>query len=269
MKKKGTPKSTNRYIQSLATTDEFLQNLFTILEKTGRLNNTIIIGSGDHGEEPFKKGFYTRLRALNSNILHPLSYIYYPQQLMPDPSIAIRLRSNTQKLMHTTDLHKTIHGIISRTFATKVEEGGHEVLPLGSAPRGCITGMDLAKVDVPENRVVISWNLFSSKKGGKMFKGRYWALSTKEVSLYHRKHGQKNPTLHQGKNNAYVLKYGDCNRDTSRKNFLCQASLNEEYKEYFRGVIQWIKNTPFYDEDVKTSKLVEFFGNMVGWKETS
>merc|ERR1712194_355560 len=118
-----------------------------------------------------KKGFYTRLRALNSNILHPLSYIYYPQQLMPDPSIAIRLRSNTQKLMHTTWVHKTIHGIISRTFATKVEEGGHEVLPLGSAPRGCITGMDLAKVDVPENRVVISWNLFSSKKRGEDVQG--------------------------------------------------------------------------------------------------
>jgi len=261
MKQKDAPAGTKRYYQSLATTDEFFRGLFDILEKTGRLQNTIIVGSGDHGDEPFKKGFYTRLKALNSNILQPASYIYYPRQLMPDPSMADRLRSNTQKLMHTTDLYQTLQGVLRRTFAP-VGAGGAPPLPTDR----CITGVDLAEVDVPEDRVVISWNFYSSKKGGSMFKGTYWALSTKELSLYHRKQGKK--VIHQGTNSVYVLKYGECTRDTSPKNW-CQASVTEEYKEYFRDAIQWIKTAPFYDEGVKTSKLVEYFSKKVGWKATA
>jgi len=97
---------------------------------------------------------------------------------------------------------------------------------------------------------------------------RFWALSTKERSLYHRKHSQALRVLKQGKNNAYVLEYGDCVRDTSPGN-LCQAKLNEESRAYFRNAIQWIKDTAMYEEDVKQSELVEFFEKMVGWKETA
>ena len=261
MEQKGAPKSTSRYYQSLATTDEFFLGLFEILEKTDYLKNTIIVGSGDHGEEPFKKAFYARLRAYNSNILQTASYIYYPKHLMPDPSMAVQLRSNTQKMVHTTDFYQTLQGIIRRTFTKEGEQD------LNVAPTGCITGVDLAEVNIPEDRVVISWNLYSGRVSGS-FKGDYWALSTKKASLYHRKQEKRLPQLKQGKNNEYVLEYGVCTRDTSRSN-LCQTSLTAEYMDYFRGAIQWIKDTPLYDEGVKTSQLVEFFGDMVGWKEAT
>ena len=270
MKEEGAPTSTKPYYQSLATTDEFFRGLFEILEKTGRLQNTIIVGSGDHGEEPFKnKGLWPRLRAFNSNILHSASYTYYPKELMPDSSMADRLRSNTQKLIHTTDLYQTIQGVIQRSFAPDGAGGGNAFLPMffNLIPSGCITGVDLAEVDIPEDRVVISWNFHSSKGGTKFYKGDYWALSTKDLSLYHRK--QKMKFMHQGKNSVYVLKYGNCTRDTSPSDIWCQASVTEEYKEYFRGAIQWIKHTPMYDEGFKTSKLVKYFSKKVGWKETA
>ena len=42
---------TPRLDDSLATTDEFLEGVFDILNKTGNLHNTIIFGSSDHGDD--------------------------------------------------------------------------------------------------------------------------------------------------------------------------------------------------------------------------
>lgn len=41
---KKTPAQPHRYYNSLQTMDEFLKNLFGVLNRTGRLENTIIIG---------------------------------------------------------------------------------------------------------------------------------------------------------------------------------------------------------------------------------
>ena len=112
----GASKNDHRYYQSLGTTNEFLRSLFEILDKTGRLRNTIIVGSGNFGDEPFKAKFAGH-EALSSNILQPLSYIYYPRHLLPDPGAAARLRGNTQRLMHTLDLYPTIQGILRHAVA--------------------------------------------------------------------------------------------------------------------------------------------------------
>ena len=119
----------------------------------------------------------------------------------------------------------------------------------------------MAVVDVPEDRAVLSLNQYS---GRSKYAGRYWALSTKELSLYHRKHKRPYPKLKQGKNDAYVLNYGNCTPSN-----LCQSAVTEEHKEYFRGVIESIKNSPMYDKGVMTSELVAFFVTLVGWKETA
>ena len=260
-RKKGAPKSSHRYFQSLYTTDEFLRGLFDILEKAGRLQNTIVVGSGNFGDEPFKAKFASP-QALSSNILQPLSYIYYPQHLLPDSDAAARLRGNTQRVMHTLDLHPTIRGVLHRVVAAN----GGEYVPPHITPGGCITGLDLTAVNVPEDRVVLSWNLFSAQNVPWSKKRQLWALSTQELTLYHRLHKKPHPQLQQGTDDAYVLHYGECLRNTSSAN-LCQTPLTEEYSEYFRNAIQWIKDTPLYDEGVKTSHLVEFFGKMVNWKE--
>jgi len=54
MRDKNKEQASHRYFDSLKTTDDFLKGLFDILARTGRLENTIIVGSGDHGEDPFK-----------------------------------------------------------------------------------------------------------------------------------------------------------------------------------------------------------------------
>lgn len=136
----------------MQTTDQIFRRLFKALEKTGHLKDTIVIGSGDHGEDPFK-GAYVRVGSLDSNILHTLSYIYYPKQLMRDSSVAERLRRNTQKLTSIVDIFPTIQGILNG--------GKYDILQ--NTHEGCITGVDLTSTEISDERVTASINLASSR----------------------------------------------------------------------------------------------------------
>lgn len=234
------------------------KQVFEILDKTGHLNDTIIIGSGDHGEDPFKDS-YVRVASLNSNVLHTLSYIYYPKHLMSDPLVAERLRRNTQKITHITDIYPTIQGIINGA-------GKYDILQ--HTPDGCITGVDLTSVDLTYDRVTMTINLASRQsvlrtRNNVPWQAKLWALSTTdtkghELSLYYRKHKYPHPRLEQGEDNYYILKYGECTRNISQSN-LCMEDLNDEYKEIFKSSIQWLKETPHYHAGVKNSELVEKF----------
>ena len=137
----------------MLTLDEFIKGIFDILERTGRLDNTIIVGLGDHGEDPFKKA-YVRLGALNSNLLHAGSYIYYPSSIMPDRSVGEVLRHNTQKMTYTQDMYPTIQSILNGSGRNNVDH-----LYKDYFHDGCITGVDLTTVEIPDDRVVISWNV--------------------------------------------------------------------------------------------------------------
>lgn len=219
--------SSNRYFDALKTVDLTLKGLFEILDKTNHLHDTIIIGSGDHGEDPFKDE-YVRVGSLNSNVLQTLSYIYYPKNLMSDPTAADRLRKNTQKMTHILDMYPTILGIVN---------DGHYNMLLHT-PDDCITGLDLT-ADIPDDRVTFSINLGSSQvqpgraKDNIPWQAQLWALSTmdpngRELSLYYRRHKFDHPALKQGKDNLYI---------------------------------QWLKNSPLYHAGIKNSKVVETFAN--------
>jgi hypothetical protein len=208
------------------------------------------VGSGDHGEDPFK-GFYVRLGAYDSLVLHVTSYMYYPRALMRDPAVANRLRHNTQELVHTIDLYPTIKSAFW---------GGYDYLT--QAKQGCIMGVDLTAVDVPRDCAVLHMNLRSSQIAGGKSKGEFWAVSTRDLALYHRKAKNDHPRLEQGKDNYYVLEYGECEASTSSKK-LCMHIPKEEDLEYFWGTIDWIKRTLLLGEGVKTSKLVNMFAEKV------
>ena len=137
----------------MLTLDEFIKGIFDILERTGRLDNTIIVGLGDHGEDPFKKA-YVRLGALNSNLLHAGSYIYYPSSIMPNQSVGEVLCHNTQKMTYTQDMYPTIQSILNGSGRNNVDH-----LYKDYFHDGCITGVDLTTVEIPDDRVVISWNV--------------------------------------------------------------------------------------------------------------
>ena len=254
----------HRYYDSLLTVDQFLQTLFEILEKTGRIEDTIIVGSGDHGEDPFWPDCI-RLSALTSNVLHTGSYIYYPSNLMPDQSVGESLRHNTRRMTYTMDLYPTILSIIN--------EGNADYLYRDHFHEGCITGVDLTSVSIPDDRVTIHWNRYSQlvrSRNSNEVKIRFWALSTKdssgrELSLYHRLHTSPKPTLKQGRDNFYTLH--QCSTDTMNTDpDMCMAEVTGKDKDIFRDAISWIKNgggVSFFNDGVKDSELVEFFSDMV------
>ena len=228
---------TPRLDDSLATTDEFLEGIFDILNKTGNLHNTIIVGSSDHGDDIIAT--YVRLSAFNSNVLHAASYIYYPKQLMPDSRIADQLRMNTRQLTSTLDFFPTILGILGYDFL--------------AGAQGCITGVDLATVDIPDNRTVISWTAVSTYGNFR----HLWGLSTKNMTLYHRRWQHDYTPLKQGKDDTYILEYGSCTYW-----FCMRSPTKDDYKD-FKEAIHWIKTTSLFGAGVKSSELVHFFENLV------
>ena len=129
-----------RYFSSLRTLDELLKGVFDILEETGNINNTIIIGAGDHGDDEFK-GRYVRVSALNPNVLHSAAYMYIPSNLLGEEKQQT-LRSNTKKLTHVLDMFPTLKTLM------QLSNGGAKYDFLAKAKHGCVTGVDLASVEV-------------------------------------------------------------------------------------------------------------------------
>ncbi len=68
----------NRYMNSVCYTDQLLAQLITAMDKMGRLNNTIIVISGDHGEEFWEHGSFGHTWGLNNIQIQPAAFIYYP-----------------------------------------------------------------------------------------------------------------------------------------------------------------------------------------------
>lgn len=192
---------------------------------------------------------------------------------MHNPIIGERLRHNTQRLSYTLDMYPTIQSIINGG-------GGYnnaDYLHRDHFHEGCITGIDLTSVEIPDDRVIISWNLMTSGRGSVKGKKRFWALSTRdnstgrELSLYHRLHTSFDPSMNQGKDNFYTLLFGNCTRDIDKTNF-CMEEVTEEDREIFRGAVSWIKHgggVSFFNEGVKSSELVDFFGDYVGYNEAT
>lgn len=68
----------NRYMNAVCYTDQLLMQLLTAMDKMGRLNNTIVVISGDHGEEFWEHGSFGHTWGLNNIQIQPAALIYYP-----------------------------------------------------------------------------------------------------------------------------------------------------------------------------------------------
>jgi len=68
----------NRYMNAVCYTDQLLKKLITEMDRMGRLNNTIIVISGDHGEEFWEHGSFGHTWGLNNIQISPAALIYYP-----------------------------------------------------------------------------------------------------------------------------------------------------------------------------------------------
>ncbi len=68
----------NRYMNSVLYADCLLKDIITALDRQGRLKNTIVVISGDHGEEFWEHGSFGHTWGLNNIQIQPAAVIYYP-----------------------------------------------------------------------------------------------------------------------------------------------------------------------------------------------
>ncbi|HQO38885.1 MAG TPA: sulfatase-like hydrolase/transferase [Spirochaetota bacterium] len=68
----------NRYMNSVLYCDHLLNDILKALENTGRLRNTIVVITGDHGEEFWEHGSFGHTWGLNNIQVQPAAMIFYP-----------------------------------------------------------------------------------------------------------------------------------------------------------------------------------------------
>lgn len=154
-------KSESRLDGMLETVDQSIKRIFDILEETGDLDNTIVIGSADHGERrtPTK---YGRLREWSKDILHVPIYVRMPRKFFNTDEEVKTLRHNTQQLVSTLDLYPTIMHLLS----------GESLEDYSEADEHCARGYDLLDSKIEADR--IAWSFpgvsknFSRDKYGNM-----------------------------------------------------------------------------------------------------
>mmetsp|Transcript_4547 Transcript_4547/g.5039 ORF Transcript_4547/g.5039 Transcript_4547/m.5039 type:complete len:940 (+) Transcript_4547:226-3045(+) len=104
----------------LETVDQSIEKLFANLQEMGYLENTIVLGAGDHGEKRSSTHTkYGRLREWNRDILHSPMYLHMPQRLLQNDENYNTLRHNTQQLTSTLDIFPTIMHILNNNKILK------------------------------------------------------------------------------------------------------------------------------------------------------
>jgi hypothetical protein len=160
----------HRYVASLETFDETLLNLFNLLNETGKLDNTIVVLSSDHGDH-LGPTVYKRLTGFNDNILGVAMFMYVPKHLIHSEDARELLRYNTNQTTSVLDVYPTLQnflygGRFEETASLRNEMGAADTTSQLYRDR-CLTGMDLLGFRVPENRLAVSWNKISNMHPGK------------------------------------------------------------------------------------------------------
>jgi len=220
--------ATTRYYSSLESFDSLLKHLFDLLEETGQLDNTIIVGSGDHGEHPDLQD-YIRLKRFNSDVISTATYMWAPKHLFPSEEDRERLRHNTQQTVSTLDLFPTIQhflygGSVEETANLRAEHRAADTTSANDRDH-CVSGVDLLSTTVPDDRLSVQWNKISQPLSG--YKGNFLgALSGKETGIYVKGSG----TARSRSFKAWELDFGEC---TASWEADCAIELTEERRRYW------------------------------------
>jgi len=223
---------TTRYFSSLESFDSLLKHIFDLLKETGQLDNTIIIGSGDHGEHPDLQD-YIRLKRFNSDIINTATYMYAPRHLIPSDDDRQRLRHNTQQAVSTLDLFPTLQHFLyggSASETAHLREFAADTTSQHDRDH-CVTGFDLLGTKIPDDRLTVQWNKISQPKSG--WKGMFLgALSGKDTGLYVRGRGSGYANIEEFE--AWELDYGEC---TTAWEADCAKELTEERRQHWLETI--------------------------------
>lgn len=175
------------YYDGLASFDKTLETFFGILERNGQLNNTIVVVSGDHGDQiDHEKGSpYVRLSSYSPNILNPLAFLHIPKALFPSEQARETLKRNQDKVLSTLDIFPTMQHILygGDVDATVEQRKTASAVDLVKDQDHCVTGLDLLGTQVPEDRLAISWNCVSVLP---KMDGRRIAVSDKRSGVFRR-----------------------------------------------------------------------------------
>ena len=171
----------SRYFSSLRTMDESLQALFDALNQTGELDNTIVIGAGDHGETP---GMTKRLEDTDATILRVPLWMHIPKSLLLKKH-ARRERKQKDQQMHSrmdpepmyrakkneTDVDRVDPPLVSEVLRSNAHQSVStlDIVPtlrdILNFPRlftphqkaTCVTGLSLAKEKLSNDRLAVGW----------------------------------------------------------------------------------------------------------------
>ncbi len=234
---KNVSKTESRIDGMFKTVDKSIEAIFNHLRDAGELDNTIVIGSGDHGEN-LKKGEFSRLHTWKAAVLHPLTYMYIPRMMAHAENLPYldNLRYNTHQLVSTLDIFPTLMNLADGiSLQNNYPETDHH----------CVRGYDLLSTRIASDR--IAWSF----PGVEYDYGRYHQGS---MALHY---GTTSSLLNRFgwsfKNGMNVIKYGDVIGSSTNE---AKITLFEEWKD----IIQNISGTP--DEVVlaqSTSKFVASF----------
>jgi hypothetical protein len=138
--------SDSRLDGMLETVDQSIEIIFQFLKETEHLDNTIIIGTADHGERR-SPSVYGRLREWSRDILHVPMYIHMPRKLFKTKELYENLRYNTHQLISTLDIFPTIMHLLKGT--------SQENYPV--MDEHCVRGYDLLESKIAADRIAWSF----------------------------------------------------------------------------------------------------------------
>ena len=145
----------SRYFSSIRTIDESLKTIFDSLRESGKLNNTIIMGAGDHGEVP---GVLERMDDVNAPILSVPLWMYVPQNLLPDRAY-MRTGENGRRSADNTYLRVNVDRGVSilDVVPTLRDLFGFDDVYSSEEIEKCGVGQSLLSQESSPKRIMMSW----------------------------------------------------------------------------------------------------------------
>ena len=145
----------SRYFSSIRTIDEALKTIFDSLRESGKLNNTIIMGAGDHGEVP---GVLERMDDVNAPILSVPLWMYVPERLLPDRAY-MRTGENGRRSADNTYLRVNVDRGVSilDMVPTLRDLVGFDDVYSSEEIEKCGVGQSLLSQESSPKRIMMSW----------------------------------------------------------------------------------------------------------------
>jgi len=241
--------ASTRYYSSLESFDLLLKHIFHLLEEIGQLDNTIIVGSGDHGEHPDLTD-YIRLKRFNSDVINTATYLWAPRHLFPSDETRDRLRRNTEQTISTLDLFPTIQHFLygGDAHETANLRAEHQAADTLHDRDHCVTGYDLLSTEIADDRLAVQWNKISNPMSGD--KGNFLgALSGRDRGLYVK--GRGGNAHVSGSFHAMELDYGEC---TTAWDADCAIELTEERRQYWLQVLAESRPSSMISDQLRDTK---------------